>query len=201
MTVTILDLGLGNLHSLRKALEACGAQTSVQRPAEVADRPECLVLPGVGSFQAGARALLGHAQRIRSWMEAGTPTLGVCVGMQLFFEGSDEGPGDGLGFLRGRVRILPPTVSPRPHMGWARVRATESPLFGGLADGAYYYFANSYAPVPTDRVVAATTDAGAVLVSAVRQGNAFGVQFHPEKSGRSGLALLKNFLTFAEARA
>ena len=201
--IALVDYGAGNLASVRKALRACGADVVEPAGPEGLARASAIVLPGVGHFGA-TLALDGawHAA-LRDRLAAGVPLLGICLGMQWLFEGSDEAPGvPGLGWLPGRITRLPDRTEAGervkvPHAGWNTVCATgraDSPqAVPGLEDGAYYYFTHAYAaPVTGD--TAAVTRYGVTFASAVRRANIFGVQCHPEKSGAAGLALLRTFL-------
>lgn len=205
--VTLIDYGIGNLRSVEKAFEAVGA--SVLRTDDRAAIREAtrLVLPGVGAFGACADELRrrGLEQPVRDAVAAGTPLLGVCVGMQLLFDGSDEmGDHEGLGLLPGRITRFATDLPGDhgrplkvPHMGWNTVRLqTASPLLDGLPTAPYFYFVHSYHAVPAraDDVLGAATY-GASFPAIVGRNNVFGVQFHPEKSQQNGLHILKNFST------
>ena len=197
--IALVDYGAGNLASVRRALRACGAD--VLAPAGPGDlgRAAAIILPGVGHF--AATASLGESWRaaIRLRLEAGVPFLGICLGMQWLFEGSDEAPAvPGLGWLPGRITRLPDRTPDGdrlkvPHAGWNVAHATQRSQVPGLRDGAYFYFTHAYAaPVTGD--AAATTMYGTPFASAVRRGLVCGVQFHPEKSGAEGLAVLRAFV-------
>ena len=192
--VALLDYGAGNLHSLGKALELGGARVTVTADWDRALAADALVLPGVGAFSAAVEALPPERGRVREALERGLPCLGICLGMQLFFDGSDEGEGQGIGFIPGRVRRLDAPVV--PHMGWNDVQDRGDPLFGGAAHGMAGYYAHSYQCDPEDptAVIAWTEYAGTRIAAAVRRGRSWGVQFHPEKSSGPGLRLLANFL-------
>ncbi len=204
MEVVVIDYDSGNLRSVEKALAHVGAPAVVSRdPARVRDAA-AVVLPGQGEFGECLRKLeaFGLAQVVRDRILEGAPFLGICVGYQLLFDESEEnGPVPGLGVLRGRVVRFPhpePGASERrkvPHMGWNRLRKVrETPVLAGVADGAHVYFVHSYYPVPEDPdVVVTTTEYGVEFASAVARGNLFACQFHPEKSQRVGLALLRGF--------
>jgi imidazole glycerol phosphate synthase glutamine amidotransferase subunit len=196
--IGVVDYGAGNLVSIEQGLTAAGASARVVgSPGGLADL-DGLVVPGVGAA-APAMVRLGRAgliEPIRAWIESERPFLGICLGLQLLFEGSDEDGAETLGVLPGRtVRLTDaPTL---PHIGWNQVeRRTEHPLFDGVADGSDFYFVHSYAGVPPDdatEVVLAETTHGGTFVSAVARGPLLGVQFHPERSGDDGLTVLRNF--------
>jgi len=196
--VAVLDYGVGNLHSAAKALDRAGAEVRVVPTVAAAAGAAGLVVPGVGAYGACLRGLAsaGGAAAVAGWLEGGRPLLGICVGMQLLFEASEEGPvGDGVGVVPGKIRHLTGQVK-IPHIGWDEVTVGPgSRLFAGLGDGARFYFVHSYAPEPDGEAVAAVCDYGGRFAAAVEHGNLFGTQFHPEKSGRAGLALLANFVT------
>lgn len=197
MRVALLDYGAGNLHSLGKALERGGATVSVTSDWDVALAADALVLPGVGAFSSAVAALPEDRARVRDALQSGFPCLGICLGMQLFFGRSDEGEGEGIGLIPGRVRQLDAPVV--PHMGWNDVEEVGDPLFEGLDGGLAAYFAHSYRcdPVDSDTVVGWTEYAGDRMAAAVRWQRSWGVQFHPEKSSVSGLKLVSNFLAMA----
>ncbi len=194
MKVALFDYGAGNLHSLGKALERGGAAVEVTSNWDRALGADALVLPGVGAFSAAAEALPADRTRVREALESGLPCLGICLGMQLFFDGSDEGEGVGIGLIPGRVRKLDAPVV--PHMGWNDVHGAADPLFAGLGGGLAGYYAHSYNCDPDDKsvVIGWTEYAGARIAAAVRYRRSWGVQFHPEKSSRAGLRLVANFL-------
>jgi glutamine amidotransferase len=200
--VAVLDYGVGNLHSAAKALDRAGADVRVVATVKDADGTAGLVVPGVGAYGACLTGLAsaGGTAAIAGWLEGGRPLLGICVGMQLLFEASEEGPvSDGVGVIAGKIRRLTGPVK-IPHIGWDEVATRPgSRLFAGLKDGTRFYFVHSYAPEPDGVAVAAVCDYGGRFAAAVEQGNLFGTQFHPEKSGAAGLALLANFVT--EVRA
>ena len=192
--VLIVDYGAGNLLSLKFALEKTGLKAKISVPTEKLKETNAIVLPGVGNFTAAAKALDSVKQELVDTIKAGTPVLGICLGMQLYFESSEEGPGAGLGFFAGKNIYLKGSVKV-PHMGWntiAKIRDNE--LFEGVSDGAYVYFVHSLYPVPEDkRIVCTQTEYSKTFVSAVADKNIYGTQFHPEKSGEIGLRILKNF--------
>jgi imidazole glycerol-phosphate synthase subunit HisH len=195
--VAIIDYGVGNLRSVEKAFAAMGCEAVVTSDHSVLRNAGRLVLPGVGAFAACMKQLSarGFDELVRERVNEGTPLLGVCVGMQLLFEESEEfGRTSGLGFLRGRVRRFPENLVV-PQVGWNQVRQLQlHPLMDGVSDKAFFYFVHSYyceADDPT--VVIGETEYGTAYPSVVRQENICGVQFHPEKSQAAGLRLLANF--------
>ena len=207
LSVAVADYGAGNLVSIEQALARVGARVTIARDPAALDGATALVVPGVGAA-APAMARLeaaGLVEPIRAWIADGRPFLGICLGLQLLFESSDEDGATTLGVLRGRATILEdaPTL---PHIGWNQVeRRRAHPLFDGIADGADAYFVHSYAGAPAggldaDEVLATTTH-GRPFVSAIARGPLLGVQFHPERSGADGLRLLANFLAFARSAA
>ncbi len=198
MNVTIFDHGAGNLHSLAKALERAGAVVRIESdPIAALDTP-ALVLPGVGAFGAAAERLAPGRDAMREALAGGLPCLGVCLGMQLLFDGSDEGDGRGLGLIPGRVREL--RTQRRPHMGWNDVEPVAGTT-GASAPALLAYFAHSFVcePADTSCVGATTTHEHERFASAVRLYRTLGVQFHPEKSGSAGLALLAAWLDAVRA--
>ena len=199
MTIALVDFGAGNLRSVEKTLDAVGARVIVTADPEAVLSAEKVVLPGVGAFADGVRALeeRGLVSALREIAARGTPLLGICVGMQLMFErGEEHGDHDGLALLPGTVRRLPEAGLKVPHTGWNRVRATRpSPLLQGLPEGAFAYFNHSYycdAAEPAD--VLARTAYGLTYPSVVERGSLWGVQFHPEKSQQVGMKILRNFV-------
>jgi len=212
MRVALIDYGAGNLHSVAKALAAAGVPAHRTRDPLAAAGVDALVLPGQGHFgqvMAAFRAS-GFERVVRDHLEAGRPFLGICVGLQLLMEGSDEAPGvAGLGLLPGRVVRFPPGTVSVPHMGWNTLHPWgDSPLLAGIEDGAHTYFAHSYLvafddvdpTAGTSRVSGAWTQHGATrFLSAVSRGAVHATQFHPEKSQRVGLRLLANFARVVRA--
>ena len=190
MRVTILDYGAGNLHSLEKALTAAGGHVAIERDPRQALATDVLVLPGVGAFSTAAEHFASHRECVREAITDGLPTLGICLGMQLLFDSSDEGPGEGLGVIRGTVARI--RASRVPHIGWNEVRPVKA---ASLIETAY--FANSYVCRPADEsvVIAWSSQDGDQFPAAVRVGKTLGVQYHPEKSSRPGLKVIERFLT------
>jgi glutamine amidotransferase len=197
--VGICDYGVGNLRSVERALLVAGAEPVVSADPDVIAACDGIVLPGVGAFAIAARALqetgLGGAVREVAGRER--PVLGVCLGHQLLFEGSDEGHGgEGLALLPGRVvRLSTEGGLKVPHMGWNTIsKPRSSALLEGIPSGTYMYFVHSYAAVPAAGDAIATTDYGGPLAAAVERGSVMGTQFHPEKSGAPGLRVYANFV-------
>lgn len=196
--VAVVDYGAGNLVSIDQAFGQVGAEVAVVRDPEAIRGADLLVVPGVGAAEPAMVRLerRGLASAIRDWIEAGRPFLGICLGLQLLFEGSDEDGAMTLGILPGRTARLEgaPTL---PHIGWNQVdRTRDHPIFAGIRPGADFYFVHSYAGVPAGpdpaAVTLATTSHGQTFVSAVARDHVIGVQFHPERSGTDGLRLLAN---------
>ena len=195
--VGIIDYGVGNLRSVEKAFAAVGCDAVVSADEDFLQAAERLVLPGVGAFGACMKALTerGFDQLVCERVAQGTPVLGVCVGMQMLFEESEEfGRTRGLGLLRGRVTRFSDDLLV-PQVGWNQIRQRLAhPLLQGIADGAFFYFVHSYYCEPADSsVVLGETDYGVAYASVVTHENISGVQFHPEKSQAAGLRLLANF--------
>lgn len=199
MRVSIADYGVGNLHSISKGFERAGAGVEVVSDPERLLDAECICFPGVGAFGAAMDKLRPVLPELRDAIRGGVPVLGVCLGMQILFERSDESPGEGVAVLKGEVRKL--RKGRIPQMGWNDVVSMGDPLFESVPIGAQFYFANSYVCHPGEEVGVAETSYGEVFPSAVRKGRLCGVQFHPEKSDRPGLRLLSNFVRIAEGSA
>jgi imidazole glycerol phosphate synthase glutamine amidotransferase subunit len=195
--ISIVDYGAGNLPSVERAFQSLGAQTErVSAPEQVA-AARTIVLPGVGHFAAFVAGLEARnlASPLRAACQAGTPILGICLGLQALFESSEEAPGmPGLGFLPGVIRSLPNTVK-LPHIGWNQLRRTRaSALLAGIADEAFFYFAHSFVAPGDESYTVATCDHGMPFGAVIERGRLFAVQFHPEKSGEAGVCVLRNFL-------
>lgn len=199
----VVDYGAGNLVSIEQALRSAGAAVAIVASGDVLDDGDLLVVPGVGAAGPAMARLTaaGLVDPIRRWIAADRPCLGICLGLQLLFDSSEEDGAQTLGVIPGHTIALcdAPTI---PHIGWNQVvRRRDHPAFAGIADGADFYFVHSYAGAP-DRAVAetvtlATTTHGAPFVSAVARGRLLGVQFHPERSGDDGLRLLANVVALA----
>lgn len=188
MRVSVLDTRVGNVHSLLKALAAAGSEPRLEsRPEACLDAP-LLVLPGVGAFPAASTLLAEAREAVRERLLAGGPGLGICLGMQLFLDASDEGPGPGLGVIPGRVVRL--EAARVPHMGWNQVEGEDPLLARSGLRTAYYAHSFVCHPVNPGVVRATTEHAGVRFPAMIRSGGMVGVQFHPEKSGTPGLAFL-----------
>lgn len=200
MKAAILDYGAGNLHSLAKALEGAGATTLITTEWDEALAADALVLPGVGAFGQAVGALPSDGTRLRTALHAGLPCLGICLGMQLLFDRSEESGDDraGIGVAAGSVTRLEARVV--PHMGWNDVDTAADPLFAGI-DGLIAYYANSFVCEPEDdsTVIAWSTYEGRRFPAAIRVANTWGVQFHPEKSSTDGRRIISNFVEATQA--
>jgi glutamine amidotransferase len=197
--IAIIDYQMGNLRSVQKGFEKVGHQATITSDREVLERAERIVLPGVGAFADAIAELKRRelVEPIRRAIDAGKPFLGICLGLQLLFDtGYEDGVHQGLGILRGEVvRFQVPHEYKVPHMGWNQLAFRRpAPLLAGLPDGMHAYFVHSYYVVPQDAgIVAAETDYPTPFCSMIWRDNLFATQFHPEKSQRHGLAMLKNF--------
>ena len=198
--VAVLDYGIGNLRSAQKALERVGADARLTADPGLVAEADAVVLPGVGAFGACMQALRasGLATVAVEASASGRPFLGICVGMQMLYEGSEESPGvAGLGVLPGTLRLLPPTVK-RPQMQWNVLDVRRpSALFASVDDPVWVYFVHSYAAEADDDTVVATCDYGGAVAAAIERGPLWATQFHPEKSGGTGLELLSGFVAAA----
>ena len=194
MRAAILDYGAGNLYSLARAVATSGAEAVVTSDVAAALECDALLLPGVGAFGSATRFLQPHAPRIRAALSDGLPCLGICLGMQLLFESSEEGPGEGIGALSGSVRRL--NAQRVPQIGWNDLDDVTDPIIraSGLTT---CYFANSFVCEPADKsiVTAWTTHESDRFAASVRSGRIVGVQFHPEKSSLAGLSFVGAFLS------
>jgi len=190
--VSIFNYGAGNLYSLQAALKREGVEPHLITDVRGANDADALLLPGVGSFPEATKKL--PMNEIRDLARAGKPLLGVCLGLQLFFERSDEGPGRGLCLLPGSVKRLPSTVK-IPQIGWNVLKIKhQSEFVAGVLDESWVYYVHSYYPATRGRWVVATSEYGLEYPCLVAHKNIFGTQFHPEKSGSTGRAILHNFL-------
>ena len=201
--IAVIDYGAGNLVSIDQALSSVGADAVLVRDSEGLRGTDAVIVPGVGAAQPAMARLdsRGLTEPLRDWIADDRPFLGICLGLQLLFDGSDEDGATTFGAVPGRTMRLEnaPTL---PHIGWNQVeRARRIHLFAGIVDGADFYFVHSYVGVPdaAPDLVLATTDHGRPFASAIGRGSLFGVQFHPERSGRDGLRLLANFVDLVRA--
>jgi glutamine amidotransferase len=190
----IFDYGVGNLLSLKTALEKVGLNAKITVSPQQLSKADAIALPGVGNFSAAASKLNAVKQTLLEAVEIGKPLIGICLGLQLFFPESEEGPGDGLGLFGGKNVWFKGGVKV-PHMGWNTLRILKPiELFEGVADESYVYFVHSLYPAPADKgIVATETEYGTTFTSAIASKNVFGTQFHPEKSGEIGLKIIENF--------
>ena len=194
--MTIADYGVGNLHSVKKAFEKNGAVVRIASDMKDLLGSECIVFPGVGAFDSTMARLLPYREDLREHLLSGVPALGICIGMQILFGSSEEGSSEGVGAFSGRIVKL--SAKRIPHMGWNNV-ATADVLMAGI-ERKEFYFAHSYM-ASADRkenIIGTTEYEGEKFPSFFRIANTYGTQFHPEKSSASGLALIKNFIGFAE---
>ena len=194
-TIAVLNYGSGNLHSVGRALAHVGAEVLVTGDPVRAAEADALLIPGVGHFGHCVRAIrsLGLDEAIGAFAASGRPLFGVCVGMQVLLERSEEDPDAGLGLLSGTSRRLPRTVKV-PHIGWNEVTwSREHPFVDGIDDGTRFYFVHSFAPDAGEDAVG-VTEHGRAFAAVAARGNVFATQFHPEKSGEAGLALYANFV-------
>ena len=190
MKVLILNYGASNLFSITSAFKRINVEAKVSDDVEEAD---LLVLPGVGNFSHASRTISRLREKILKAAENGTSVLGICLGLHLFFEGSEEGPGQGLGVIRGYVRKL--NEGKVPHMGWSYTKLTQTLSFWPFKEGAWFYYAHSYyAPYVREYVYAEAENEGTIIPAIVVKESFVGFQFHPEKSGEAGLLLLKQYL-------
>jgi len=195
--IAIVDYDMGNLRSVQKAFERVGAPAIITRDAGLIASASRLVLPGVGAFGLCMERLRGYGlvDPIKEFIAGGKPFLGICLGLQLLFEESEEfGRQEGLGILKGRVKRFAVPGLKVPHMGWNNVNILRtSRLFDGIPDGTHFYFVHSYYVELAEEVATGQTEYGAAFPSAIQKGNVFATQFHPEKSQSAGLKMLENF--------
>ncbi len=196
--IVLIDYGVGNLYSVEKAVASVGGDVKISSDAEDIRRAEKIILPGVGAFGDCMKNLeaTGLIPTIKQEISAGKPILGICVGMQILFAGSEESPCvDGLKIFGGQVKKIRAGDLKIPHMGWNSIKFGDSKLFNGLSGSPYFYFVHSYHAAPDDKnIIAATTTYGEIVTAAIAFENIFATQFHPEKSGDVGLQVLKNFV-------
>lgn len=191
--LTIIDTGCANLSSVKFAFDRLGIQAEISCDLDKIKSAEKLLLPGVGTAQA-AMKILQDRHLIETIQNATQPVLGICLGMQLMTAFSAEGNVPTLNLMQGQTELLPNKGLPLPHMGWNKVRyQADHPLFKGIEQESHFYFVHSYAVQPNDTTIA-TSDYGVPFSAAIQRGNFYGVQFHPERSGKAGAKLLKNFV-------
>lgn len=207
--ISIIDYGAGNLSSVEKALRHIGCDCQVTAEPRALLASSAAVLPGVGAFGDAMKNLRdrGLEKPVREFISSGKPFLGICLGLQILFESSEESPGvEGLGILKGKILRLPGTEKDGsrlkvPHMGWNSLKLLDrGGLFRRIPEEPYVYFVHSYYLRAEEDVVAATAEYGVEIHAAVRKGNLFACQFHPEKSGETGLAMLRNFQALAAGK-
>lgn len=198
VNVAIFDYGAGNLFSLKAALERNGAQNVIIiHDMKSLDKFDGLVLPGVGNFDPAVKSIEPYKDIFIKSIEDFMPILGICLGMEMLFNHSEEGTRDGLKILDGKVIILPKKKVKVPHMGWNNLEIIkkESKLLQGIKDGSWAYFVHSYLIAPENNsIVSAIAQYGVNVPAIVEEGNLYGTQFHPEKSGKLGAIIMKNFL-------
>ena len=210
--IVVLNTRAANVHSVEKALRKVGAIPIVTSNSKELEMADAAVLPGVGTSDAVMKALntLGLSEPVKKFAKSGKPLLGVCVGLQVLFESSEEGKLPGLGLINGNVQLIPSGMTDKlgvamkvPHIGWNQVMFNEqgtgnNPIFKGVPQGSHFYFVHSYRCVPEkSSEIAATTQYGVEVCAAIVRENIFGTQFHPEKSGDIGLQIYKNFIDIA----
>ncbi len=199
--IAIFDYGAGNLFSLKSALERNGAESvEIIYDLKDLDRFDGLVLPGVGNFDPAIESIKNSAKHLGRAIDGGMPVMGICLGMEMLFERSEEGKLDGLKILDGEVVLLPKNKVKIPHMGWNNLQIKrDSKLLKGVKDNSWVYFVHSYRTAPKDRnLVVATSDYGVSVPAVIEKGNLIGVQFHPEKSGEVGAVMLRNFIKMCD---
>ncbi|MFQ6081519.1 MAG: imidazole glycerol phosphate synthase subunit HisH [Candidatus Bathyarchaeia archaeon] len=195
----MVDYGVGNLFSLKCALERAGFSVSIASLPSQLEKTDAIVMPGVGSFSAASQNLEPFKSKIIELAEGGVPLLGVCLGMQLIFAESEEGKGSGLSLFPGRVVRLPSSVK-IPHMGWNTLHVVrQNELLDDVREESFVYFVHSYYSVPLNQeVIVAETTYEVTFASVIAEHDVYGTQFHPEKSGETGLTLLRNFAKIAK---
>ena len=196
--IALIDYGVGNLYSVAKAVTAVGGDVKITSNADDLVRADKIILPGVGAFGDCMKNLFasGLIPTIREQISNKKYLLGICVGLQILFESSEESPNiDGLGILSGKIKKIHAENLKIPHMGWNSVNFSDSKIFAGVKNNSYFYFVHSYHAAPDNKnLISATTDYGEKVTAAVESENIFATQFHPEKSGDVGLQILKNFI-------
>ena len=195
VNLAIFDYGAGNIFSLKNSLEKSGATVDIITDFDKPNIYSGLLLPGVGNFDPAIKSITKSKINFHTYVKDNTPVLGICLGMEMFFEKSEEGKEKGLGVIEGDVIILPPSMKV-PHMGWNNLEIKKpGRLLEGIKDNTWVYFVHSYRVNPVDNIViTAESDYGIKVPAVVEQGNFFGTQFHPEKSGKIGKIMIQNFL-------
>ena len=195
VNLAIFDYGAGNIFSLKNSLEKSGATVDVITNFDKPNIYAGLLLPGVGNFDPAIKSITKSKTNFNNYVKDNTPVLGICLGMEMFFEKSEEGNEKGLGIIEGDVIILPPSMKV-PHMGWNNLEIKKpGRLLEGIKDNPWVYFVHSYRVKPVDdSIITAESDYGIKVPAVVEKGNFFGTQFHPEKSGKVGKIMIQNFL-------
>lgn len=197
--ITIIDYQASNLRSVQKAIEANGAKAIISDKAEVISKSDAIVFPGQGAIDPAMKKLSEKKliDIIKSYISNNKPFLGICLGLQLLFDSSDEGDEKCLGILEGKSKLFPSSVK-TPHMGWNQVEINlPNPLFKDIPSNSFFYFVHSYYALPkNDKIIASKTEYGIEFCSSIITKNVMGVQFHPEKSGANGLKIYSNFINF-----
>ncbi len=194
--IAILDYGVGNLFSIQTALNKLKVKTIVTSELDSNEEYNGIILPGVGGWKHTVKKIEINQRFLQDFHDSNKPILGVCLGMQLFFEKSAEGPGRGLCFFKGEIKLFTNEVKV-PHIGWNILKQNnKNPLLEGVEDNAWAYFVHSLYPQPVDsKIISTTTDYGIDFTSMIYDKKTFGTQFHPEKSGKAGARILKNFVS------
>tara|TARA_B100001765_G_scaffold211411_1_gene173907 strand:+ start:141 stop:749 length:609 start_codon:yes stop_codon:yes gene_type:complete len=197
--IAILDYGVGNLFSIQTALNKLMVNTILISKLNTNQEYDGIILPGVGSWKYTVKKIEENRQILQEWHDDNKPILGVCLGMQLFFQRSVEGPGKGLEFFEGEIKMLSKEVK-IPHIGWNILKKNISnPLLDGVKDRAWVYFVHSLYPEPINHsIISTTTDYGIDFTSMIYDKKTFGTQFHPEKSGKAGAKILENFVSICD---
>ena len=202
--IAIFDYGAGNLYSLKCALERNGAKkVSIIKSFKNINRYDGLILPGVGNFDPAIKSIEPYRNNLNNLIEKDFPILGICLGMEMLFDNSEEGKLEGLKILNGKVIMLPRKKVKIPHMGWNNIEIADkkSKILHGLKDNCWFYFVHSYHIVPKDKkVIVANSKYGGNIPVVVEKNNLFGTQFHPEKSGINGAKIIKNFLRVCDGK-
>ena len=196
VSVAIFDYGAGNIFSLKNSLEKAGGKVDVITSFDKSNHYSGLLLPGVGNFDPAIKSIHSHSKtRFKDYVKGGTPVLGICLGMEMFFEKSEEGQEKGLGVIDGEVIELPTTMK-IPHMGWNNLEIKRpGKILDGVEDGSWAYFVHSFRAKPTSNdIITAESDYGIKVPAVIEKDNFFGTQFHPEKSGKIGTKMIQNFL-------